>query len=250
MPYLVGSGRGAAICVAIDEPVFRIGRAQSCELVLADETVSRLHAEIAAASVGWFLRNFSRTNPVVRNEVAVESSCALVYGDRLRFGAVTLSFVESPGEADDGHGETERVVPGSLAEAALSGAADDPVEVLSMLANAGRSGRVEFEGDGPRVRIQLDGGRIVAARCGVERGMDALLRLAEIRPRRFVVRSGVPPADADGFSATPFVLLELARRRDEVQRQPPPQQPQQPPRPAPQQTRIFRAPRNGGGPAA
>lgn len=248
MPYLVGSGRGAAICVAIDEPVFRIGRAQSCELVLADETVSRLHAEIASASVGWFLRNFSRTNPVMRNEVPVEGSCALAYGDRLRFGAVNLSFVETPGQADDGHGDTERVVPGSLAEAALSGSVEDPVEVLSMLSNAGRSGRVEFEGDGPRVRIQLDGGRIVAARCGGERGMEALLRLADIRPRRFVVRSGVPPAEADDFSATPFVLLELARRRDEVQRNPPEQQP--PSRPAPQQTRIFRAPRSGGGPTA
>ncbi|HZH11724.1 MAG TPA: FHA domain-containing protein [Microvirga sp.] len=72
--------------------VAHIGRASTNEIVLADPTVSRLHAVLQQDGNGGFLiENRSDLNPTLVNHVAV-GSAVLAEGDLIAFGTVTLRF--------------------------------------------------------------------------------------------------------------------------------------------------------------
>src|SRR5215211_1509878 len=74
-----------------------IGRGQDCGIVIEDQTVSRLHAEVFAQGPGYVVRNLSRTNPVVLEHygsvVRLEwgQHAPLQPGARLRLGQAELA---------------------------------------------------------------------------------------------------------------------------------------------------------------
>src|SRR5689334_18829817 len=55
-----GEGRGREFTVAAD--VIRIGKAEDNDIVLSDETVSRVHCEILRDQKGHLLRDLKSTN--------------------------------------------------------------------------------------------------------------------------------------------------------------------------------------------
>src|SRR5436190_17256597 len=74
----------------------RLGRGSDNDVVLADVSVSRYHAEIRRESEGWSVHDLKSTNGVEVNHVPVEKA-VLRPGDLLGIGAFEIRL-----EADEG----------------------------------------------------------------------------------------------------------------------------------------------------
>jgi glycosyltransferase A (GT-A) superfamily protein (DUF2064 family) len=100
---LVGASRGAwgliahrreqLVFLALDwsgkQQELLIGRHDCCDVVLQDESVSRLHARLVARDGGWVLQDLESTNGTLLNGVRV-GRCELRPGDRLLVGTSLL----------------------------------------------------------------------------------------------------------------------------------------------------------------
>jgi hypothetical protein len=92
-PYLLQFPRGGG-----DQ--FSIGRDASCDLAIADMTVSRLHAQLERTPEGWLLSDLESTNGTRVNGWRVRGKVPVRAGDLVSFG--NLEVVFSVGQrADD-----------------------------------------------------------------------------------------------------------------------------------------------------
>ena len=71
---------------------FSIGRASSCDLTIADLTVSRVHAMLERSAEGWLLTDLSSTNGTRVNGWRVRGQVRVRAGDRVSFGDVEYSL--------------------------------------------------------------------------------------------------------------------------------------------------------------
>ncbi len=85
--------------VTVTTPVFRIGSRPGSDLVLRDETVSRLHCEIVIDEHGHRLRDLGSTNGTVVDGVRA-IDVYLRPGARVRVGRIELVFVPQGEEAE------------------------------------------------------------------------------------------------------------------------------------------------------
>jgi pSer/pThr/pTyr-binding forkhead associated (FHA) protein len=67
-----------------------IGRAESCEVVLADTYASQFHARIYAQDGSWFVEDLGSTNGTYLNRVKVSHPSPLAAGDEIRIGKTTI----------------------------------------------------------------------------------------------------------------------------------------------------------------
>ena len=72
------------------QPVFTIGRAGCCDLVLCDLTVSRVHARLRMFGDHWFVEDVGSTNGTRLNGLRLRSGAMVRPGDRLGLGRVVL----------------------------------------------------------------------------------------------------------------------------------------------------------------
>jgi Nif-specific regulatory protein len=79
----------------VPEKRYVIGRANTNEIVLADDLCSRQHAEVAFSQGKWFLRDLGSLNGTRVNEELVEREVELQARDEIRLGRCRLLFVES-----------------------------------------------------------------------------------------------------------------------------------------------------------
>src|SRR5512142_468075 len=84
-----GAQRGTEFVIAGD--VLRIGKAPENDLVLADETVSRVHFEIARDSKGYLVRDMKSTNGTFLDSAEVKEAY-LRAGSVIRAGECELKF--------------------------------------------------------------------------------------------------------------------------------------------------------------
>lgn len=70
-----------------------LGRAESCDVVLSDSSVSSEHARLSLDADGWRVVNLLSTNGTFVNDKRV-SNDVLKHGDRLRLGRVEFVFQE------------------------------------------------------------------------------------------------------------------------------------------------------------
>jgi hypothetical protein len=71
---------------------FSIGRASSCDLTIADLTVSRVHARLERTAEGWLLTDLSSTNGTRVNGWRVRGHVRVRAGDRVSFGNAEYSL--------------------------------------------------------------------------------------------------------------------------------------------------------------
>ncbi len=71
---------------------FSIGRDASCDLAIADMTVSRRHAILERTADGWLLRDLESTNGTRVNGWRVRGSIAVRPGDLISFGNLVAVF--------------------------------------------------------------------------------------------------------------------------------------------------------------
>jgi hypothetical protein len=79
---------------------FRIGREKHCDLIIPDQSVSRLHAEINFTAGQYVLREVGRTETKV-NGKKVHGNHTLAVGDIIRIGNVELAFLRRPETAEE-----------------------------------------------------------------------------------------------------------------------------------------------------
>lgn len=87
--------RGAA-AHRLEQPVV-IGRAETCDVVLADRTVSRRHARISPADDGWWLEDLGSRSGTWLNGRALDARGRLTAGDRIGAGQSVLRVVAAGG---------------------------------------------------------------------------------------------------------------------------------------------------------
>ena len=76
----------------IDRTPWRIGRGRNCDIVLADHSVSRLHAEIRHTETGTLmLHDLEALNGVFVNETRIDA-LQLREGDAIEIGDVRLNY--------------------------------------------------------------------------------------------------------------------------------------------------------------
>jgi pSer/pThr/pTyr-binding forkhead associated (FHA) protein len=77
------------------DPEVMIGRDQSNELVIEDETVSARHARLSYHHKQWWLEDLQSTNGTFINDERVHLPTVLITGDDLRLGKVIFQIVIS-----------------------------------------------------------------------------------------------------------------------------------------------------------
>jgi type III secretion system YscD/HrpQ family protein len=74
-----------------------IGRdPDQADFVLEDTTASRRHAEITHSTEGYYLKNLSKTNPILINDEEISGSIQLKEQDKIVIGQTTFVFSETP----------------------------------------------------------------------------------------------------------------------------------------------------------
>jgi hypothetical protein len=76
---------------------FSIGRDASCDLAIADMTVSRMHARLERTPDGWLLTDLASTNGTRVNGWRVRGQVQVRAGDLVRFGDAEYSLSAADG---------------------------------------------------------------------------------------------------------------------------------------------------------
>jgi predicted component of type VI protein secretion system len=93
---LAGPGVEAGREYALRGPAVTIGRRDDQDIVLEDQSVSRVHARIEIAPGGATITDAGSTNGTRVNGVPLRSGAApLRAGDRIEIGRIVLQFVEA-----------------------------------------------------------------------------------------------------------------------------------------------------------
>jgi hypothetical protein len=71
---------------------YSIGRQTTCDIVIADHNVSRVHAEIKIVQGTWRIDDRGSTNGTRVNGTLIVQPTALASGDVIAFGAVNIHF--------------------------------------------------------------------------------------------------------------------------------------------------------------
>lgn len=69
-----------------------IGRQTTCDIVIADNNVSRVHAELRLINDSWSIEDRGSTNGTRINESLIVEPTQLSPGDAIGFGSVTIHF--------------------------------------------------------------------------------------------------------------------------------------------------------------
>ncbi|HLI26084.1 MAG TPA: FHA domain-containing protein [Chloroflexota bacterium] len=78
--------------VALDRPQLTLGRSSASDVILADERVSRRHAQIRRLPQGWLLLDLGSSNGTQVNGYPVTLPHLLQDGDEITLGAQRLIF--------------------------------------------------------------------------------------------------------------------------------------------------------------
>ncbi|HKC52398.1 MAG TPA: FHA domain-containing protein [Myxococcota bacterium] len=98
---LQGPGRLKGARFPLQGDSVRLGRQPDCDIVLLDQGISRIHAEVARDGARVLLRNKSQTNPTLRNGVVVAAEIAIGHGDEIWLADAVRLRVELPGLSGD-----------------------------------------------------------------------------------------------------------------------------------------------------
>jgi hypothetical protein len=71
----------------------RIGRSQSVEISLADDTVSVIHARIWFQDGRWWLEDLGSRNNTLLNDLPLDQNTVLCDGDHIQLGRCQLEFL-------------------------------------------------------------------------------------------------------------------------------------------------------------
>lgn len=73
---------------------FTLGRDKASDIVLAEVSASRKHAEVIPGSDGFYIRDLGSSNGVMVNQTRIDNPYRLTHGDRVMIGRITIYFIQ------------------------------------------------------------------------------------------------------------------------------------------------------------
>ena len=98
--FLVRSGSMKGQRLYVRVPIVNIGRAEYCDIVIPDDSVSSQHAKLTRREGVWILTDLGSTNGTLVDGEKVEGDVPLAPGAFVRFGDVQLVFEPTDDAAD------------------------------------------------------------------------------------------------------------------------------------------------------
>jgi len=98
--FLVRSGSMKGQRLLVKVPIVNIGRADYCDIVIPDDSVSSQHAKLTRREGVWVLTDLGSTNGTMVDGEKVEGDIPLAPGAFVRFGDVQLVFEPTDDAAD------------------------------------------------------------------------------------------------------------------------------------------------------
>jgi pSer/pThr/pTyr-binding forkhead associated (FHA) protein len=89
---VVTDAEGGTRTYPIAQEALAIGRAESCQVVLADTYASQMHARVFPKDGAWFVEDLGSTNGTYLNRAKVTAPSELGPGDEIRIGKTTLEL--------------------------------------------------------------------------------------------------------------------------------------------------------------
>jgi hypothetical protein len=203
------------------EGCFVVGRSRSCDLTLATPDASRRHAEIAAVTGGYLIRDLGSTNGTFVNGDRIEE-CELKTGDRIEIGGDLITFCQvdpaiDAGEVPDGgEAKTMLIERPALAECIQGDLAEiPPFAVLQILEMGRKTGVLQVETDSGTGSLWLVDGAPVHAETKSQRGFDAAISIANAASGCFSFEPSRAAPESTVQASVTELLLEASRYLDE-----------------------------------
>jgi pSer/pThr/pTyr-binding forkhead associated (FHA) protein len=76
----------------LTEDAITIGRSSTCNVVIADTNVSRVHAQLRLVDGVWSIEDRGSTNGTRVNKETLTAAVQLVGGEEIAFGALVVRF--------------------------------------------------------------------------------------------------------------------------------------------------------------
>ncbi|MBI9047327.1 MAG: FHA domain-containing protein [Anaerolineaceae bacterium] len=73
-------------------PEITVGRGESCDLILSDETISTVHAKLSYHHKQWWIQDMQSTNGSFLNDDRLYTATVIISGDEIRFGQVSMQI--------------------------------------------------------------------------------------------------------------------------------------------------------------
>lgn len=200
-----------------------IGRHSSCALLLAEDDVSRRHAEIRFENAGHVLYDLQSTNGTFLNGERIDGSRRLSPGDRVGIGERVITFCEveycesdAAHDADDActivldrESAPPRGLSGDLAEI-------PPAALLQLLEMGNHSGVLEVDSHAGLARVWFERGRPVHAMTEKLAGFDAAMSVVALDHGAFRFGPSSEPVETTIQAGVTELLLEACRQMDEA----------------------------------
>jgi hypothetical protein len=137
----------------LEQPVIRIGRGETSDVLIDNVSVSRRHAEIREESGAWLLRDLGSSNGTFLNGQRVQTDQPLRPGDEISLGKFSILFervlAEPLGEAP--------VLPGAAESGVTLHLRPEEVERLHRAAAQRRHAQLQWEAGGQKGTHYLEG---------------------------------------------------------------------------------------------
>jgi pSer/pThr/pTyr-binding forkhead associated (FHA) protein len=109
--FLVRSGMLKGQRLLVKVPIVNIGRADYCDLVIPDDSVSSQHAKLTRREGVWVLTDLDSTNGTLVDGERVHGEVPLAPGAFVRFGDVQLLFEPTDDDAAINAPKATRMIP-------------------------------------------------------------------------------------------------------------------------------------------
>jgi hypothetical protein len=137
----------------LEQPVIRIGRGETSDVLIDNVSVSRRHAEIREENGAWLLRDLGSSNGTFLNGQRVQAEQPLRPGDEISLGKFSILFervlAEPLGEAP--------VLPAAAESGVTLHLRPEEVERMHRAAAQRRAAQLQWEGGGQKGTHYLEG---------------------------------------------------------------------------------------------
>ncbi len=232
--YLVSAARRAHRLRP--ERAYVFGREEGVDIVLQDALVSRRHAELGWTKDSfWEVRDLNSRNGVFVNGNRINASCRIDDGGQLQIGGQVYRLHLLPPGGDPSSlssqapqiSNLETMGPGfNLQDIANQGATftgevttGGVLDLLQFFQSTNKGGRLDLVGGPSLASVWITNGNPIHATHGANRGLEALVSLAQNPPPRFAFHADAPSAaERTLHGSMQGLLMEVARVMDEQRR--------------------------------
>lgn len=128
-----------------DQPLIRVGRLGEMDIVIDNDSVSRLHVELVKTPHGWVARDAGSANGTYVNGERISTDRLLRPGDEISIGKFSLFFDRVVGESERTRGGKQSPRPTSTSQGLVGGTMYiRPADVQRLVESSARKRRAHL----------------------------------------------------------------------------------------------------------